>query len=668
MLTENSNEGTDSVQSDISYTLGVNLENLVLTGGNTLNNQITGNIANNSLSGGAGADTLIGGTGDDTYTVDNSADLITENSGEGTDTVQASVSYTLGANIENLVLTGASSLNGVGNNLDNQITGNTGNNILNGSIGSDTLSGGNGNDTYIVDNTGDKITENANQGTDSVQSSLSYTLGANLENLVLTGGNAINGNGNGVNNHITGNTANNVLTGSTGADTLSGGTGDDTYIVDNTGDRLTENANQGSDTVQVGFSYTLGVNFENLILTGGSPLSGNGNSANNQITGNSGSNTLSGGTGADTLIGGNGSDIYIVDNAGDKITENANQGNDTVQSSVSYTLSNNLENLTLTGGNSISGTGNSANNQITGNTAANTLSGGTAADTLIGGAGNDTYIVDNTGDRITENANSGTDTVQASISYTLGSNLENLLLTGSNPINGTGNTANNQITGNTAANTLSGGTGADTLIGGAGNDIYVVDNTGDRITENANSGTDIVQASVSYTLGSNLENLLLTGGNALNGTGNAINNQLTGNNGNNTLNGSGGADTLIGGAGNDTLIGGGGNDTLTGNAGLDRFTFNNKNEGIDLITDFIVVDDTIAVSRTGFGGGLTLGTLQASQFVIGTGATTAAHRFIYNSSTGGLFFDADGTGATAQVQIANLTTGLGLTNNDILVI
>jgi subtilisin-like proprotein convertase family protein len=306
-----------------------------------------------------------------------------------------------------------------------------------------------------------------------------------------------------------------------------------------------------------------------------------------------------------------------------------------------------------------------------------TLNGGKGNDTMRGGAGNDTYVVDSTGDVIVENLNEGTDTVQSSISYTLGANLENLTLTGTAAINGTGNSLNNVITGNSGNNTLNGGSGNDTLNGGkgndtmrggAGNDTYVVDSTGDVIVENLNEGTDTVQSSISYTLGANLENLTLTGTAAINGTGNSLNNVITGNSGNNTLNSGSGVDTLLGGNGNDILIGGTGNDTLTGGAGSDRFTFNSRTEGIDRITDFNVVDDTIVISAAGFGGGLVAGAaIAASRFAIGSTATTSSQRFMYDQSTGALFFDQDGTGAIAKIQFATLNTALALTNADIFV-
>jgi Ca2+-binding RTX toxin-like protein len=155
---------------------------------------------------------------------------------------------------------------------------------------------------------------------------------------------------------------------------------------------------------------------------------------------------------------------------------------------------------------------------------------------------------------------------------------------------------------------------------------------------------------------------------AISGIGNQQNNRITGNNRNNILNGNNGNDTLIGGDGNDTVIGGGGNDTLTGGVGNDFFRFNSTSEGIDLITDFNVANDTILVRRNGFGGGLITGALATNQFTIGSSASTSEQGFFYNSSNGGLFFDIDGSGATSAVQFATLNTGLALTNQDIIVV
>jgi Ca2+-binding RTX toxin-like protein len=343
MIVENVGEGTDTVYSNLtSYTLGANLENLILydTGningtGNELNNVVTGNSGNNILDGGLGSDTMVGGIGNDTYEVDNVGDVVVENAGEGVDTVSSNITYTLGANVENLTLSGAANINGVGNDLNNIMTGNQANNILAGGLGADIMTGGQGNDTYVVDNVGDVIVENVSEGTDTVYSNLtSYTLGANLENLILYDTGNINGVGNDLNNVMTGNQANNILAGGLGADTMTGGQGNDTYVVDNVGDVIVENVSEGTDTIYSNLaSYTLGSNLENLILYGTGDITGVGNELNNVLTGNSGNNTLNGGLGNDTLYGGAGNDTLEGGLGDDTYIFDAASGNDTV---ISY--------------------------------------------------------------------------------------------------------------------------------------------------------------------------------------------------------------------------------------------------------------------------------------------------------------------------------------------
>lgn len=606
VVVENLNQGTDTVRSSISYVLADGLENIILTGTNAINatgnsaaNQLTGNAAANVLDGGAGTDTMVGGAGDDTYFIDSIFDTVTELTGEGIDTVVSSVSsYTLGANLENLTLTGTAR-NATGNALDN---------VIKGTSGANTLTGGAGNDTYYV-TLGDSVIENAGEGIDTIVADVSWGLGtANVENLTLIGSAAIDGSGDAGNNVITGNGATNNLDGGAGADTLIGGGGDDWYTVDNVGDVVIENANEGTDSVRSAVTYTLSANVENLYLQGTTAINGTGNASNNILDGNSAANVLTGGAGndtligeagADTLIGGTGDDTYDVDNTKDVVTENANEGVDTVQSSVTYTLGANIENLTLTGASAINGTGNALDNVLTGNSAGNTLSGG---------AGNDTYYV-GTGDTVSESAGAGTDTVISSVTWTLGTNIENLTLIGSTAINGTGNTLNNVLIGNGANNTLSGGTGADTMVGGLGDDIYVVDNVGDVVTENAGEGIDTVQSSLTYSLGANVENLTLTGTTAINGTGNSLANALTGNSAANTLTGGAGNDTLNGGAGADTMLGGAGDDTYVVDATTDVVT-ENAGEGFDTVqssvtytlgnnVESLLLTGTTAINGTG---------------------------------------------------------------------
>ncbi len=295
------------------------------------------------------------------------------------------------------------------------------------------------------------------------------------------------------------------------------------------------------------------------------------------------------------------------------------------------------------------------------------------ADTMTGGLGNDSYTVDNVGDVIIETSTLSTeiDSVSSSISYTLGANVENLILIGSGYINGTGNALNNSLTGNSGKNILNGGKGIDTLNGGAGNDSYVVDNIGDLVIETSTLSTEIdnVSSSVTYTLGANIENLTLTGIKAINGTGNALKNTLTGNSGNNILSGGDGIDTLNGGAGNDTLKGGLGNDNLTGGAGQDLFVFDTAiSANIDKINDFLVADDTIQLENAIFTKFITTGILSADNFVIGSKALDSNDYLFYDSTTGGLYYDATGSSVGFAVKIATLGIGLALTHDDFVVV
>jgi Ca2+-binding RTX toxin-like protein len=266
--------------------------------------------------------------GNDTYIVNHTSDQIIEAPNKGIDTVIASLNHTLAANVEDLLLTG-NAIRGTGNELDNVIIGNDknneleglgGNDALDGGTGADLMQGGDGNDIYFVDNTGDVITEKDHSGLggiDTVYSTISLTLSAEVEKLILQGGADLSATGNALANELVGNSGNNILDGQAGADTMRGGGGDDTYVVDHTGDVVIELANEGNDTVRSSLTYTLGDNVENLVLTGTATRDGTGNALANVIVGNAGSNILHGLDGADTIEGGLGADHLYGDGGND---------------------------------------------------------------------------------------------------------------------------------------------------------------------------------------------------------------------------------------------------------------------------------------------------------------------------------------------------------------
>ncbi|MCQ8118298.1 hypothetical protein NP589_12750 [Methylomonas sp. WSC-7] len=533
---------------------------------------------NDRLDGGIGADTMIGGFGNDIYIVDDVADVIDEHIDSGIDMVQSTIDYDLknAANVENLMLVGADALDGTGNALNNTLFGSMAGNWLDGDLGVDRMVGGQGNDYYMVDNIGDVVVENSGEGTDTVLSEVSYSLSANVENLSLTGTAAINATGNMLNNILEGNVGNNTLNGDAGDDTLKGQAGNDSV-----------NGGAGND-----------------VLYGGDVIDAVPATLVNQLVINAKANLLNDGIGArmDVYIDGVLKTTFSVTNTAayqDYIVDPGLLGigahlidiafsNDAAIASPHQDRNLYINTITVNG-QSIANTADGVYYDIGAGTGAldgknliagqgvmpwngalrfnldgnDRLDGGSGADTMAGGLGNDIYIVGEAGDSVIEAANAGIDLVQSSISYDLSqaANVENLTLTGSTIINAIGNALDNTLLGNAADNRLDGGLGIDRLAGGLGNDTYVVDNGSDVIVENANSGIDTVESSVSWTLGAELENLTLTGSTAINGTGNALNNELKGNSAVNSLSGAAGNDTLDGGAGADTLTGGTGNDT-----------------------------------------------------------------------------------------------------------
>ncbi|QYZ69151.1 beta strand repeat-containing protein [Neotabrizicola shimadae] len=512
--------------------------------GSTGDDALLGLGGHDTLNGGAGGDLMVGGLGNDLYIVDNAADVVTEENnllaGAGIDLVQASISYTLTNYVENLTLTGSAAINATGNTLNNVLTGNAASNVLDGKSGADTMIGGNGNDTYVVDSSSDVVVETNSSWTqiDKVISSVSYALGANLENLELTGSSGLAGLGNFRANVLTGNTGGNTLNGGTGADTMTGGDGNDTYIVDNAGDVVVEINSSLSqiDMVATTISYVLGANLENLRLMGTANINGTGNALNNTLYANAGNNILDGQGGSDTVsyasydlqtLGGSSlttqTETQSVAAGGVTVDLTITGFQDTRGSGYDQLIG--IENLT----------GSRFNDDLTGNSGDNILDGGEGADVLTGGKGNDTYYVDGA-DVVVElnGSGDGIDIVYSEVSYRLTANVENLTLIGS-AVTGYGNSLNNRLVGNTGSNFLDGGAGADKMDGGSGNDTFVADNLGDEISDS--SGTELVLSYVNYSLGSTLENLRLMGTNALNGTGNGLNNVIYANIADNVVDG-----------------------------------------------------------------------------------------------------------------------------------
>ncbi|WP_210202114.1 family 16 glycosylhydrolase [Methylobacterium sp. V23] len=789
-------------------------------GGNDLllggagSDRLQGDFGNDTLDGGVGADILLGGAGDDVYYADDAGDAITEARNAGYDTVYVSSNqYKLSASliagsVEKMVFTGTGDASLTGSAIANLIIGGSGNDTLDGSLGADTLQGGDGNDTYIVDDVSDVIIEAANAGVDSVRTSLvSYTLGANVENLIYTGTLNFTGTGNGLDNlligslgsdSLSGGAGNDTLIGGTGADTLIGGIGNDTYIINDLGDVIVEGSNGGIDTVLTGLSsYTLTGNLERLAYTGISAFRGVGNAMDNVLSGGWGTDTLLGGAGNDTLYGGAGNDSLNGGIGNDVLWGGA--GNDmltgdtgsdtfvfaaqaspfsslvsdfelgidkldlrgmglwsfddvmahTTMNAAGYVvIANQNETVTLRNvrANQLSerdfvfspvaaagklGQVSLARSEVEENSAFGTALGellGTDPDPtssltyqLIDDAGgrfavtgrvltvsgsldyetarqhqitvratnqaglytdqvltlavNDVNeapynlalsnaalpaasspgavigiltaqdldlgdvpflsLADNAGGRFGVQAGKltllgaldapsfditarATDrgglvvdqhfTIQVDgywaggpgnvVTGTDGDDLITPLRTlpgqlyptagpdtlsgglGNDTLDGgkgddllKGEGGADSVIGGAGNDTLDGGSGADTMVGGAGDDTYLVDDAGDAISEASSAGFDTVLTSLSsYTLGGNLEALTYTGSIAFRGVGNGLANVITGGAGSDTILGGAGNDTILGGAGNDSLNGGTGDDVLMGGSGADRLT------------------------------------------------------------------------------------------------
>lgn len=595
-----------------------------LNGDDTLN----GGLGNDSLYGGPGTNTLNGGGGDDTYYVDSATDIIVEAANGGTDEVIASVNITLAANVENSQQYG-NGLVGTGNELANHMFASAGHAVLYGNGGDDVLvAGADGNVLFG---------------------------GAGFD--TLYGGNG-----------------NDTLVGGTEADAMLGGAGNDIYYVDSVGDQVVESVGNGTDTVYAFSDFTLQAGSEVEFLIGrlATSMTLTGNEFDNRVYGSTGNDTLSGGGGndilqdgggTDSMAGGTGNDIYYVNNSADTVTEAAGEGTDTIYTYVSYALAAGSEVEYLVGRSSAGMilTGNELANRVYGGTGNDVLNGGGGNDilqdgggfdTMNGGTGNDIYYVYSAGSTVNEAVGEGTDYVYAYTSYTLaaGSEVEFLIAGNGTGYTLTGNDFANRVYGGTGNDSLSGGGGddilqdgggTDTMNGGTGNDTYYVNNSADTIVEGIGGGSDLVYSYVNYTLtaGAEVEYLIGRGASGLTLAGNEFGN---------------------------FIYGTAQSDTLTGNGGADGFTFNQVlgAGNVDTLTDFSSGSDFFRLKSLIFAAAGPAGALDAAAFTTGTAATTLAQRIVYDSATGNVFYDADGSGAGAQVLFAKLTGAPVITAGD----
>jgi Ca2+-binding RTX toxin-like protein len=665
--------GIEVTMAIISGTITTGNDDILCDGADDVVNALQGN---DTVRGGAGNDFLLGDADDDLVVGDDGDDYV--DGGTGNDTL-------IGGNgNDELVLDifGNDSVDGgagedlfifatgLSNDIIFNYTSATGGPVKN--IEAVNIATGSGNDNINV---------SATTGSQAVWGSNFIETGAGNDTVV--GGSGIdNIKGEAGNDSLTGGDGNDLIDAGTGLDTVLGGIGGDQIFTDGVGDIIDGGADEDLLLIfQQGATTSININY--VSLTGGdirnieevNIYTGSGNDSINisatvarpEVWGD---NFVFAGGGNDTIVGGVGIDALYGQDGNDSIT--GGEGDDT--------LIGDAGNDSLNGG--------IGNDSVNGGAGDDTLLGGVnEVDTLIGGTGNDVYTLYSASTVISENNNGGSDTVYAYTSYVMAANLETLFLEGTDSLEGTGNGGANSIYGNSANNRLSGGNGndylegrggndslsggagedtligragdLDTLAGGADNDYYDVF-TGNVVIEANNAGTDWIYANGDYTLGANLENLVLNGSANLNGTGNTLNNAIYGTTGNNRLNG---------GAGNDTLLGRTGNDTFVYNTGT---AFTLANTGLDVIADFIISADRIELGKSTFaaltsaaGSGFSV----ASEFAIVTSRAAAegsSALIVYNSVTGGLLYNQNrsdvGLGTGDRFAIINADAPLSASN------
>ena len=617
------------------------------SGGDTIdggegNDTVEAGAGNDTVTGGIGDDHVIGGAGDDLYNGGAGIDLI--NYRNATQSVTVDLANNVGAGVEIGVdqLIGFENVRG-GDGKDT-ISGDDAANRIFASAGGDIMDGKAGVDMYDASVQTQAVFVNLSTGTGNGSSIGAVTL-TNIEN--VAGGTAndtlIGDNGNNTfwggagNDSLQGGGGNDILQGNAGADTMVGGTGNDTYYVNEAGDRVTELAGQGIDTVQTEISMGLPANVENMLLLGTGNIDGYGNGGANTITGQAGNNLLVGRGGSDELVGLGGNDWLqgdgglVFDGSATAAVEIRDVA-DMASTAFSIELDVRTTDTTKTHALFSYATGGYPNdndilifnqqnvqvwiNNVAVSTGLNIADGADHRLTVTWqSASGDLRVYDN-GNQVFSTTHQAGYSLAANGTIVLGQeqDVEGGLYSASQAFKGdmygmrfwdraisateaarsavidpgeAGLVADLRLI-DGAGRTTTDATGkhtvdlvgsvawiasADVMKGGIGNDTYVVDHVGDQALEGVGAGIDTVRASIDWTLGANLENLTLIGDQNLTGTGNAGNNVITGNSGNNHLLGGDGVDTLIGGAGDDLLDGGSNIDSFDGGSGFDTVTY-----------------------------------------------------------------------------------------------
>ncbi|WP_271168755.1 beta strand repeat-containing protein [Hansschlegelia plantiphila] len=633
---------------------GADNYNATTLGEQDVSNNYSGGAGNDTLTGGNLADTLNGGDDNDFLTGNDGADYISDyggsnyiSAGTGDDTVfEGGTSSTVygGAGDDSIYASGGPAY--VGGEAGDDYISVTGGGSVSAGVGDDLVSVYDGTYSVVLDSGDDYLsfssgwfTIRGGQGDDVIQGSFDQEVGGQASAVSETPHTAT----------IYGDAGDDLLYASEGADTFDGGAGED----------------------EVSYTYmtaAVQVNLALNVLTGaaaGDSMSRvedvTGSDFADALTGDGRINYLDGGDGVDTINGGVGGDVLLGGGDGDLLDYAGSSAGVSVNLLTGAVAGGDAEGDSFSGFANLAGssfndalTGDGASNLLYGRGGNDTLDGGGGADTMYGAAGDDVFYVATAGDLAAESNGEGTDIVYSSISYSLaGQYVEKLTLTGSANIAGTGNSLANTLTGNAGNNDLNGSSGADTMAGGGGNDSYTVDNAGDKVVEADGAGVDTVDSSVTFSLASQfIEKLNLTGSAAINGSGNSLDNTIVGNSGANALDGSTGADTMTGGSGADFFV----------------FATALGSTNIDHVTDFAAGTDKVRLDDAVFAA-LSPGALPASAFKDITSTTAdSSDRILYNHTTGALFYDVDGSGATAAKQFAVIDNHPTLTATDFAVV